>query len=336
MLNIKRIAFIPFSMLIVALAACSSTQSLTIGEKEGYVIDLPVRKTYVFEREDRKAEVRHRLANMTQSMVSEIHRASVVSTTMAQINELPKQLKKTVEASNTEQIDHEVLRKALDIVIRKKADKVFTHKNTWTHKNAWSSNRHGVKLLKAKDTQWEYRLLYVRDWKWPGKWSQATGYFYVNLLVEQLPKVNKDTIPVRLTIQSIEKEVPKALKLRTVAEIEFHTDVFFETMALLPKAYLDWQQPTVKNPYPDRITPILTHAQRTASSLRMQEIEEEKRANEQFTRNFRSNLQPGDSSNCGLVIEVKPPIAHIQTRNGDQWIRVDNLYPTYVGQKCRL
>ena len=49
---------------------------------------------------------------------------------------------------------------------------------------------------------------------------------------------------------------------------------------------------------------------------------------------FRKSLKSGVSSNCGLVIEVKPPIVKIQTQIGELWIRLDQSYPPDVG--CRF
>lgn len=42
---------------------------------------------------------------------------------------------------------------------------------------------------------------------------------------------------------------------------------------------------------------------------------------------FRKKLQIGDYSNRGLVVEIKRPLANVQTNNGLKWYRVDNLYP---------
>ncbi|MEO6603932.1 MAG: tetratricopeptide repeat protein [Polyangiaceae bacterium] len=41
---------------------------------------------------------------------------------------------------------------------------------------------------------------------------------------------------------------------------------------------------------------------------------------------FRKNLKVGDDSHCGLVIEVKPPIAKVQTMIGEVWLKVEQLY----------
>lgn len=42
---------------------------------------------------------------------------------------------------------------------------------------------------------------------------------------------------------------------------------------------------------------------------------------------WRKTLKTGDESNCGLVIEVKRPIAKIQTASGERWLKVGQLYP---------
>lgn len=41
---------------------------------------------------------------------------------------------------------------------------------------------------------------------------------------------------------------------------------------------------------------------------------------------LRAKLKVGDETNCGLVIEVKSPIAKIQTNVGEKWFKIDRLY----------
>jgi TPR repeat protein len=50
------------------------------------------------------------------------------------------------------------------------------------------------------------------------------------------------------------------------------------------------------------------------------------RARAQRVAAFRKALKVGDSSHCGLVIEVKPPIAKIQTMAGERWLKIEQLY----------
>lgn len=42
---------------------------------------------------------------------------------------------------------------------------------------------------------------------------------------------------------------------------------------------------------------------------------------------FRDGLRIGDRAAVGLVIDVKPPIAKIQTATGERWFRIDELQP---------
>jgi hypothetical protein len=42
---------------------------------------------------------------------------------------------------------------------------------------------------------------------------------------------------------------------------------------------------------------------------------------------FRENLKIGDRASAGLVIDVKPPIARIQTSTNERWFRIDELQP---------
>lgn len=60
---------------------------------------------------------------------------------------------------------------------------------------------------------------------------------------------------------------------------------------------------------------------------RVNEIEQK---NEQFivrVKNYRTNLSEGDSSNCGLIVEVKTKIVQVQTIAGLHYIKKDQVYP---------
>jgi hypothetical protein len=50
---------------------------------------------------------------------------------------------------------------------------------------------------------------------------------------------------------------------------------------------------------------------------------------------FRRTLQVGDDSHCGLVVEVKGPIAKVQAMVGEVWLKVDQLYRK-GSQSCRF
>ena len=42
---------------------------------------------------------------------------------------------------------------------------------------------------------------------------------------------------------------------------------------------------------------------------------------------FRADLKPGDKTNIGMVIEVKPPIVRVQMAMGERWMRLSALFP---------
>lgn len=45
---------------------------------------------------------------------------------------------------------------------------------------------------------------------------------------------------------------------------------------------------------------------------------------------FRKTIDVGDSSHCGLIVEVNRPVVKAQTSNGTQWIKLSELYPAGV------
>ncbi|MES1183119.1 MAG: hypothetical protein ABUL60_04855 [Myxococcales bacterium] len=50
---------------------------------------------------------------------------------------------------------------------------------------------------------------------------------------------------------------------------------------------------------------------------------------------FRRSLKVGSESHCGLVVEVRQPIAKIQTMIGERWLKTAQLYPKGA-QDCRF
>jgi hypothetical protein len=52
-------------------------------------------------------------------------------------------------------------------------------------------------------------------------------------------------------------------------------------------------------------------------------------------RQFQSSLKVGSDTHCGLVIEVRRPIAKVQSMIGEVWLKVEQLYPAGK-QQCRF
>ena len=88
---------------------------------------------------------------------------------------------------------------------------------------------------------------------------------------------------------------------------------------------------------PDNLVPIaqerLLQARKeedrkvAVDKARAAEAEEARRQFSAVINRFRSKLQSGDDSHCGLVVEDKPPVASVQTMIGIVWFRTDQLYP---------
>ncbi len=53
----------------------------------------------------------------------------------------------------------------------------------------------------------------------------------------------------------------------------------------------------------------------------------EKAAEERRQQEFRANLKIGDSTQCGYVIDIRPPMVEIAVSSGSRWFRVENLVP---------
>lgn len=53
----------------------------------------------------------------------------------------------------------------------------------------------------------------------------------------------------------------------------------------------------------------------------------EKAAEERRQKEFRTNLAIGDNTQCGYVIEIRPPMVEIAVSSGSQWFRVEDLVP---------
>lgn len=51
---------------------------------------------------------------------------------------------------------------------------------------------------------------------------------------------------------------------------------------------------------------------------------------EKYAPSFRRDLKPGDESTDGLIVEVRPKIALVQTGTTAKWLRIDKLLPAQV------
>lgn len=99
---------------------------------------------------------------------------------------------------------------------------------------------------------------------------------------------------------------------------------------------------------PTRAASVLAKACKLGSQPACSEIEEQRmrraqaaqarateRARERQIRSFRSRIGRGDQSHCGLVIEVRRPVASVQTRAGVFWFAIDQLLPQDAAP-CRV
>ena len=54
------------------------------------------------------------------------------------------------------------------------------------------------------------------------------------------------------------------------------------------------------------------------------------------TVRFREHLKIGDMSQCGMVVNIRRPIAKIQMADHERWIRISEIYPASSGHPCRF
>ena len=64
-------------------------------------------------------------------------------------------------------------------------------------------------------------------------------------------------------------------------------------------------------------------------------IIQELRSTEHAAQEFRKTVKVGDDTHCGLAIEVKTPIAKVQTAIGELWMKIAQLYPARAAP-CRF
>ncbi|WP_462167604.1 hypothetical protein [Pseudoalteromonas sp. GB43] len=66
---------------------------------------------------------------------------------------------------------------------------------------------------------------------------------------------------------------------------------------------------------------------RIAQQIAQQKIDQKRKAFQARVQSFRANLAEGDSSHCGLVVEVKEKIVRIESIEGLKYIKINQLYP---------
>ena len=76
------------------------------------------------------------------------------------------------------------------------------------------------------------------------------------------------------------------------------------------------------------------HRGSSVACVNYDELDAQLRADE-AALSFRKTLKTGDVSHCGLVIEVTPPIAKVQSMIGEVWIKIEQLFPRDK-QECRF
>ena len=69
-----------------------------------------------------------------------------------------------------------------------------------------------------------------------------------------------------------------------------------------------------------------TVAREKLALAEQRKAQEQLQLREQRTTALRESVKVGDVSHCGLVIEVKAPIAKIHTRYGEHWLQIAQLY----------
>jgi len=63
--------------------------------------------------------------------------------------------------------------------------------------------------------------------------------------------------------------------------------------------------------------------------IRKNEIERQRIAPEirKITTEFRSKVKLGDESHCGMIIDLRQPLIKVQTKVGEKWFRLEQIYP---------
>lgn len=110
------------------------------------------------------------------------------------------------------------------------------------------------------------------------------------------------------------------------------------------KSSLDYSNfiKSYKDSDPDKLVPAAIKArdaavrrEAVAENARVRAAHEQKQAQKRNILAFREKLKVGNDSHCGLVVEVKRPVAKIQTMIGERWLKMEQLYPAGYAD-CRF
>lgn len=114
---------------------------------------------------------------------------------------------------------------------------------------------------------------------------------------------------------------------KQVAEVQFDLMSFKKALYQWPDEYMESRFKKPLNPYTKYVNELIDESKQLVSDLLKGRAIEERNRNLKYTERFRLTVTKGFDSHCGLVVDVKQPIAAIQTNNGVHWLKINQLYP---------
>ncbi len=318
---------ISVSQILFLLSGCgTSVKIMDASEKEGVInLEFPTSRTFVFTRKSAEKKLWSNLLTVTARVPDQALKQQIISDRLAILNPMPESEEKVI-STDKDKLEIYALKDAFKEVMWSNPDKVFKYENRWTHKHIVPKNKFGINLDEPEKGHFDIKVLYIKEWVWgdiPSKPYRANGYVRLNLTLDLVPRKEKGIISSVIKIKSVESDVPKALGIRQIADLNFDLNAFKKALKLLPQFYLEKRITKPDDPYSKEIESIIVSTKLTVDGL----VKDEQIRKLAQIKSFREHLSKGDDSNCGLVVEVEAPIASVQTNRGMQWIKIDQLYP---------
>jgi hypothetical protein len=327
------------SIVAAAVTGCGTTpQRLTITDEEAAMrLAFKISGVHRFQRSSMEKRLQSALRRIVSALPDESMKKQVFVDQMKLINVLPENTEQTFRIG-ADGLNLKVLNRVLRDVMAPATGQVMLHTNRWTHQGIVPNANMSGKFTDAGNGTFRLNVSFQKIWRWGGPsklWSRAD--VKVEAILNRVESVDPDYLIYALHIESVDIEQPTVMfGVKQVADVSFDAESFKLLLAMLPNHYRDTLAPRGDHPDTAYINDIIQDSKKLVGEL-LQGMRSRERARKlSLTKQFRTNLVAGVKSHCGLVVEVKPPIAAVQTDQGLHWFRVEQLYPVGIEATCRF
>lgn len=320
-----------FAVGALLLVGCTSTPNV-IGQKstaEPMKLEFPKSKTFVFHRTELEPFLLSRMQMMTTGFPDEKVKAALIRDHMRSLNDIPESTEITL--SIRDKISKVYLQRAINTLVLENPDSILRHQTEYSYRRIKPSTELYTEVEESPPGSFKVTIDYVKTWAFQAtSTTYGEGIVTVKLNMERMPSNIENTTIFNVKITDIGGDdwIMHDHDVQKLGEITFDLNAFRKELARLPDIYINQMIPEPIHPDKQYVQEVILKSAKLLVDDLAQNIKAQQRQQSiEQTAGFRKVLSRGDDSHCGLVIEVQPPIAQIQTLEGPQWLKINQLYP---------